>query len=177
MDYSPPGSSVRGKNTGKSPGKNNEAGCHVFLQGIFPTQESNMGLLHCRQILYWLSHQRSPNGRRLCPFPSKFPSHCPEWATVKFSECSSLLSIVYADTLHAILQKDFSAFLWDTKWSHTHKVLRIMPSTSYFFGHAFRSCRISVLRSGIEPETRQWKPRILTTRPPGNSRKFLLVHL
>ena len=28
------------------------------LQGIFPTQESNQGLLHCRQILYQLSYQR-----------------------------------------------------------------------------------------------------------------------
>ena len=28
--------------------------------GIFPTQGSNPGLLHCRQILYCLSHQGSP---------------------------------------------------------------------------------------------------------------------
>ena len=27
-------------------------GCHFLLQGIFPTQELNQGLLHCRQILY-----------------------------------------------------------------------------------------------------------------------------
>ena len=31
-----------------------------ILQWIFPTQESNQGLLHCRQILYQLSHQRNP---------------------------------------------------------------------------------------------------------------------
>ena len=35
-------------------------GCHALLQGIFPTQGSNLGLLHCRQILYHLSHKRSP---------------------------------------------------------------------------------------------------------------------
>ena len=35
-----------------SPGKNTGVGCHSLLQGIFPTQESNPGLLHCRQILY-----------------------------------------------------------------------------------------------------------------------------
>ena len=29
----------------------------IFLQGIFPTQELNLGLLHCRQILYHLGHQ------------------------------------------------------------------------------------------------------------------------
>ena len=35
-------------------------GCHSLLQGIFPTQGSNLGLPHCRQILYHLSHQGSP---------------------------------------------------------------------------------------------------------------------
>ena len=32
-----------------------------LLQGIFLTQESNWGLLHCRRILYQLSYQRSPS--------------------------------------------------------------------------------------------------------------------
>ena len=36
-------------------------GCHFLLQGIFPTQGSNQGLLHCRQTLYPLSHQGSTN--------------------------------------------------------------------------------------------------------------------
>ena len=31
-----------------------------LLQGIFPTQGSNPGLPHCRQILYQLSHKGSP---------------------------------------------------------------------------------------------------------------------
>ena len=42
-----------------SPGKNTGVGCHCLLQGIFPTQGSNPGLLHCRQTLYPLSHQGS----------------------------------------------------------------------------------------------------------------------
>ena len=33
--------------------------CHALLQGIFPTQGLNPGLLHSRQILYCLSHQGS----------------------------------------------------------------------------------------------------------------------
>ena len=41
-----------------SPGKNTGLGSHSLLQGIFLTQGSNPGLLHCRQILYCLSHQR-----------------------------------------------------------------------------------------------------------------------
>ena len=41
-----------------SPGKNTGVGCHSLLQGIFLTQGSNP-VLHCRQILYRLSHQGS----------------------------------------------------------------------------------------------------------------------
>ena len=37
-----------------SPGKNTRVGCHSLLQGIFPNQGLNLGLLHCRQILYHL---------------------------------------------------------------------------------------------------------------------------
>ena len=43
-----------------SPGKNTGVGCHALLQGIFPTQGSNPGPLHCRRILDGLSHQGSP---------------------------------------------------------------------------------------------------------------------
>ena len=44
------------------PGKSTGEGCHSLLQGIFPTQGSNLGLMHCRQTLYHLSHQGSPPG-------------------------------------------------------------------------------------------------------------------
>ena len=40
-------------------GKNAAVSRHSLLQGIFLTQGSNPGLLHCRQILYRLSHQGS----------------------------------------------------------------------------------------------------------------------
>ena len=51
MDCSLPGSSVNGGSPGKNTGL------------IFLTQGSNRGLLHCRQILYHLSHQGSPRGK------------------------------------------------------------------------------------------------------------------
>ena len=38
-------------------GKSAGVDCHFLLQGIFPTQELNPGLPHCRQTLYCLSHQ------------------------------------------------------------------------------------------------------------------------
>ena len=37
--------------------KNTGVGSLSLLQGIFPTQELNQGLLHCRWILYQLSYQ------------------------------------------------------------------------------------------------------------------------
>ena len=43
------------------PGKSTGVGCLSLLQGIFPTQGSNPGLLHCGQILYPLSHEGSAN--------------------------------------------------------------------------------------------------------------------
>ena len=48
---SPTGSSVH------VPGKNTAVGWHFLLQEIFPIQGWNLCLLHCRQILYHLSHQ------------------------------------------------------------------------------------------------------------------------
>ena len=55
MNYSPPGSSIHGD----SPGKNTRVDCQALLPGIYLTQGSNPSLLHCRQILYCLSHQWS----------------------------------------------------------------------------------------------------------------------
>ena len=56
MNCSPPGFSVHGA----SPGSNTGVGSLSLLQGLFPTQESNQGLQHCRQILYQLNNQGSP---------------------------------------------------------------------------------------------------------------------
>ena len=47
-----------------SPGQDTGVGSLSLLQGIFPTQGWNPGLLHCRRILYQLSHQGSPNTQK-----------------------------------------------------------------------------------------------------------------
>ena len=44
-----------------SSGKNTGLGSHSLLHGIFVTQGLNPGLLHCRWILYYLSHRESPS--------------------------------------------------------------------------------------------------------------------
>ena len=48
--------SLTGSSTAGFSSKNMAVGCHALLQGIFPTEESNLGLLHRRQILYLLSN-------------------------------------------------------------------------------------------------------------------------
>ena len=42
---------------GNFPGQNSGVASLSLLQGIFPTQGLNPGLLHCRRILYQLSHK------------------------------------------------------------------------------------------------------------------------
>ena len=71
MTSSTPCSSVHGD----PPGQNTRVGSHALLQGIFPIRRSNPGLLHCRRMLYHLSHQVSP---RIL-----------EWVAIPFSRWSS----------------------------------------------------------------------------------------
>ena len=56
LDHSQSGFSVHGD----SPSKNTWVGWHSLLCNIFLIRGLNPGLLHCKQILYHLSHQESP---------------------------------------------------------------------------------------------------------------------
>ena len=63
------------------PGKNTGVSCHVLLQGIFLTQELNLHLLHCRQILHhW------PTGEALCKekcYISNSSYYTTNWSALK----------------------------------------------------------------------------------------------
>jgi len=52
-----------------SPGQITDVGSLSLLQGIFPTQKSNPGPPHCRQILFQLSHKGSPRILELVAYP------------------------------------------------------------------------------------------------------------
>ena len=52
-----------------SPGQSTGVGSLSHLQGIFPTQGSNPGLLHYRWILYQLSHKGSPRILKWVAYP------------------------------------------------------------------------------------------------------------
>ena len=89
-------------------GENTGMGCHSLLQGIFPTQGFNPGLLNCRQILYQLSHQGRAEQVKVLVVQSRptlcFPMDCSlpdvsvhgilqtvilEWLAISFSRGSS----------------------------------------------------------------------------------------
>ena len=66
-----------------SPAQNTGVGSLSLLQGIFPTQGSNPGLLHWRRILYQLSHKGSPRILEWVAYPfSKGSSQPRDWTQV-----------------------------------------------------------------------------------------------
>ena len=86
-----------------SPGQNTGVGSLSLLQGIFPTQELNWGLLHCKQIHYQLSYQRSPSYSDYLPYSkllgvftkyTQFPLFCHEDPAARLSGFKSG-SIIY----------------------------------------------------------------------------------
>ena len=60
-----------------SPGQNTGVGSHSLLKGIFPTQGLNPGFPHCKQILYQLSHERSPRILEWLAYPFSSRSSWP----------------------------------------------------------------------------------------------------
>ena len=96
--------------------KNTAVGSLSLLQWIFPTQESNWGLLHCRQILYQPSNQGS-----LCVYISTY-THTPKCnhhlnqETDPSSSFQSLLSILI---FFCYVKNQFSALKQDTLMTST----------------------------------------------------------
>ena len=85
-----------------SPGKNTGVSCHFLLQGIFLTQESNPGLLPCRQIFYQLSW-------RLALFVM-----AKKWKQPKCSlidECIKKMWYMYTMEYYSALNRGISCYL------------------------------------------------------------------
>ena len=108
-----------------SPGQNTEVFSPSLLQGIFPNQGLNPGLLHCRKILYQLSHKVSPVSIRSLPFlssivpilgwnvPLIFPIFLKRSLFLPFLVFSSI-------SLHCSLKKAFLShlgILWNSAFS------------------------------------------------------------
>ena len=79
--------------------------CHFLLQRIFPTQELNPGLPHCRQTLYRLSHHESHINvmilHRMC---CKESLSCVRlFATLWTAACQASLSITNSRSLLTLM--------------------------------------------------------------------------
>ena len=107
---SPPGSSVHGV----SPSKNIGVDCQALLQGISPTQGLNPGLLHCRWILYWLSHQGSPRILEWKAYPFSRGSFQPRNQT-RVSRIAGGLFTSWAT-------REAQLFIWIWIWEHFYYV-------------------------------------------------------
>ena len=83
---------------------------------IFPTQESNLGLLPCRQILYQLSHQGSPEGEMVFLWWSCPDSGCPD--SLHLPPCiQEILSWLLPGPVPLRNTAFLSSSLWEPSWS------------------------------------------------------------
>ena len=78
------------------PSRNTGVGCPSLLQGIFLTQGSNLDLLHCRQILYHLSHHL------LYSYFKRIPLILPTWVFQNHPFYFPAASKVAAHSAHVI---------------------------------------------------------------------------
>ena len=94
-------------------------GCHSLHQGILPTQGSNLGLLHCKQILYHLSHQgrRSKDTKQLGKCEFKITHSGTEADTSPYQKVSYTVISQYLQELlcHAQLSYKFGG-----EWIHVY---------------------------------------------------------
>ena len=84
------------------------AGCHAILQEIFTTQGSNPGLVHCRQIIYHLSHQGSPRILEWVAYPFTRGS---SWSRNRTS-----VFCIAGGFFTSWATKEAQSFLFPTKW-------------------------------------------------------------
>ena len=112
---------------GNSPGQNTGVDSLSLLQGIFPTQGSNRGLLHCRGILYQLSHKESPRILKWVAYPFSSRSSQPNyqsWRTcLMFSTfwlgCLAFLFLSCMSCLYILEIKPLSVTLFANIFSHS----------------------------------------------------------
>ena len=92
-----------------SPGQNTGVGSLSLLQGIFPTHGLNPGLLHCRQILYQLSHKGRPRILEWVAYPFSSGSSRPRnWTGV-----SCIRQVLY----------QLNWFSWENLWKKNKGLL------------------------------------------------------
>ena len=102
------------------------------LQGIFPTQESNPGLLHCRQTLYRYIYMNV----RYCYCELPLWSHCCSKANVAYSQVVNFCFVLFSPDRY-----DFEWAIWDPEGTKSHS--------------HFQQRRKPLCNRGIDPMSRE----------------------
>ena len=111
-----------------SPGQNTGVGSLSLLQGIFPTQGSNPGLLHCRQIHYQLSHSGSPRILEWVAYPFSRGSSRPRnrtWASCIAGRFFTNLAIREAQRTTTLSKNMDESCIHNIKWKKPNTRLHI----------------------------------------------------
>ena len=114
---------------------NTGAGCHALLREMFPTQGSNPGLLHCRQILYCLSHQG------LTPYSMARSTHFEGQKYTQFSSVQSLSCVrLFATPWTVACQASLSI---TNSWSllKIMSIELVMPSNHLFLCRHYQNIK------------------------------------
>ena len=138
-----------------SPGKNTGVGCHSLLHGIFPTQGLNqclLHLLHCRQILYHLSHQESPTflslyRKGLASFRGKFVFHLQGYTCFHKVKWNSLFK--YSGKCKKTKNKKEAR-----RWSGCSPVSPLFSMNNHY---RIRSCRLFLVQQTTAQRQTSWK--------------------
>ena len=118
-----------GYSTWNKLGQNTREGSLSLLQGIFPTQGSNPGLSHCRQILYQLSHKGSPRILEWVAYPFSSGS---SWSGIELGSLTlqtmDSLPTELSGKLHMKRKWKWScSVVTDSLWPHGLKPTRLLP--------------------------------------------------
>ena len=134
-----------------SPVQNTGVGSLSLLQEIFPTQELNSGLLHCRQIIYQLSLKGSPRILEWVAHPfSSISSWLRNWTRVSCIAGKFFTSWAIRESLsgqHVIRIYPciwlFLCFLFVFAFCALHSFYHLRLSTCNIFPSTWISARIS----------------------------------
>ena len=115
------------------PGQKSGVGSLFLLQGIFPTQGSNPGLPHCRQILYQLSRTGSPKILEWVAYPFCSRSSQPRnWTRVSCT-AGGFFTIWARREAHSHLNQSHCWMLWGRWLSSAFMVEETKAMSSVYF--------------------------------------------
>ena len=128
-----------------SSGKNTGVSSHSLLWGISPTQGSNLGLPHCRQIGYRLSHLITPcyipwGGTRTLFYCWTMYLDCFFFVSALGLFSCSAVSDSFVTPWIAAHQASLSSTMSQRAYSNSCSLSQVMPSNHLILCRPFSSC-------------------------------------